>query len=404
MVSVMSASPLPPGFLRQHLIDPESCARCNSCAEACTREAIVHDHCTYAVDVERCDQRMDCLRGCSTGAIDNWRVVPADATYSVSDQLGWLELPAPLPLANGVEAAAISDATAQAGRRPHAPPSAATPVTHWFTLEAPGVATLVESRALTSPCDGAEVRHLVLRIEDYDGPLLEGQSIGVVPPGYDERGRTHHVRLYSVASARDAERPGTRVFAFNVKRVLQDHAGQRVRGVCSNYLCDLAAGSTVSITGPVGETFLMPDAADASLLMVCTGTGIAPMRGMIQRGQRVGVSSGRLALFYGGRTPADLPYRDELAALPPGLVATHLAYSRLADAPRCYVQDLLRVHADQVAHSILHDRCYVYVCGLQAMERGVHDALKDILRSAGADWDQLLPRLVAEGRFNVEVY
>jgi hypothetical protein len=39
-------------------------------------------------------------------------------------------------------------------------------------------------------------------------PLLEGQNIGILPPGLDAKGKPHHVRLYSVASPRDGERPG----------------------------------------------------------------------------------------------------------------------------------------------------------------------------------------------------
>ena len=46
---------------------------------------------------------------------------------------------------------------------------------------------------------------------DFGGlpfPVLEGQSIGIVPPGVDAAGRPHHARQYSVASPRNGERPG----------------------------------------------------------------------------------------------------------------------------------------------------------------------------------------------------
>ncbi len=139
--------------------------------------------------------------------------------------------------------------------------------------------------------------------------------------------------------------------------------------------------------------------------MICTGTGIAPMRGMIQRRQRLPrESGGPMALFYGGRTPAELPYHDELQGLPAGAVDMHLAFSRVPGQPRQYVQDLLRDQSAQVARLILRERCYVYLCGLTGMEQGVHDALCEVLRSAGADWEQLLPQLVSEGRYHVEVY
>lgn len=393
------------GYLRQHLIDPELCARCNSCEEACTRQAILHDHRCYAVDVEKCDQRMDCIKGCSTGAIDNWRVVRVDQAYSTEQQLEWMDLPPPLPFSNGVESEAVRDALAQAGRRSHAPPSAPRAAIGTYTMQHPGIATIVENRALTTPDDGAEVRHVVLDFGQSPSTILEGQSVGILPPGLDDLGRPHHIRLYSVASARDGELPGRPQVAFTVKRVLADHHGKAVRGVCSNYLCDLPVGSQVSVTGPVGDTFLMPDAPMTSLLMICTGTGIAPMRGMIQRRDRLPrYLGGPMALFYGGRTPTELPYHDELRALPVGLVDLHCAYSRVPGRPKRYVQELLREQADLVSRLILRERCYVYLCGLTGMERGVHDAFADILRSAGADWDQLQPQLVSEGRYHVEVY
>jgi benzoyl-CoA 2,3-epoxidase subunit A len=396
---------LPAGYLRQHLIDPELCARCNSCEEACTRQAILHDHRCYAVDVEKCDQRMDCIKGCSTAAIDNWRVVSIDGTYRIEQQLEWMELPLPLPLGADIESEAVRDAVEQAGRRSHPPPSAPRPVIGTYTLQKPGIATVLENRALTSPADGAEVRHVVLGFDAAPCTVLEGQSVGVIPPGFDEVGRPHHIRLYSVASARDGESAGRPHVAFTVKRVLADHHGRALRGVCSNYLCDRPVGSQVSVTGPVGESFLMPDAPSTSLLMICTGTGIAPMRGMIQRRERLPRHmGGPMALFYGGRTPADLPYHDELQSLPAGLVDPHLAFSRVPAQPRQYVQDLLREHSTLVSRLILRERCYVYLCGLTAMERGVHDALSEILRAAGADWDQLRPQLVSEGRYHVEVY
>jgi benzoyl-CoA 2,3-dioxygenase component A len=139
--------------------------------------------------------------------------------------------------------------------------------------------------------------------------------------------------------------------------------------------------------------------------MICTGTGIAPMRAMIQRRLRVAPGAGgSLTLIYGGRTPGELPYREELERLPRDFVDAHFAYSRVPRWPRQYVQDLLRQQSHAVASLILRDRCYVYLCGLVGMEQGVHDALADILRAAGADWDQLLPQLTAEGRYHVEVY
>ena len=81
-------------ILRQHLIDPEICIRCNTCEETCPVDAISHDARNYVVDAAKCNYCYDCISPCPTGAIDSWRNVRIDAAYPTADQLGWDSLPA----------------------------------------------------------------------------------------------------------------------------------------------------------------------------------------------------------------------------------------------------------------------------------------------------------------------
>ena len=104
-----------------------------------------------------------------------------------------------------------------------------------------------------------DTHHIVLDFGAMPFPVLEGQSIGIVPPGLDADGRPHLPRQYSVASPRNGERPGYNNVSLTVKRVLEDHQGRPVRGVASNYLCDLEVGDKVQVTGPFGTSFLMPN-------------------------------------------------------------------------------------------------------------------------------------------------
>jgi benzoyl-CoA 2,3-dioxygenase component A len=236
-------------------------------------------------------------------------------------------------------------------------------------------------------------------------PVLEGQSIGILAPGTDAAGKPHYVRLYSVASPRDGERPGYNNVSLTVKRVTLDHGGQPVRGVCSSYLCDLAKGDRVSVIGPYGESFLMPDDPSAHLLMVCTGTGSAPMRAMTERRRRNRApGQGQLALFFGARQPGELPYFGPLQKLPADFIDVNLAFSRLPGAPKCYVQDLIRTRGDDVARLLCDARTHVYVCGLKGMEAGVLDAFREVCATHGASWDALLPAMRDEGRLHIETY
>ena len=82
--------------IRQHLIDPEICIRCNTCEATCPVGAITHDLRNYVVDAAKCDLCMACIPPCPTGSIDSWRSVPRVTAYSVADQLDWDELPAAL--------------------------------------------------------------------------------------------------------------------------------------------------------------------------------------------------------------------------------------------------------------------------------------------------------------------
>ena len=56
------------------------------------------------------------------------------------------------------------------------------------------------------------------------------------------------------------------------------------KGVCSNYLCDADPGLELKLTGPAGKVMLMPEEKpETDIIMIATGTGIAPYRAFIRR-------------------------------------------------------------------------------------------------------------------------
>jgi benzoyl-CoA 2,3-epoxidase subunit A len=238
--------------------------------------------------------------------------------------------------------------------------------------------------------------------------VLEGQSIGVVPPGLDAKGRPHTARQYSVASPRNGERAGYNNLSLTIKRVLEDHQGQPVRGVASNFMCDLNVGDTVQVTGPFGASFLMPNHPKSHIVMICTGTGSAPMRAMTEWRRRQRNSGkfegGKLMLFFGARTQEELPYFGPLQSLPKDFIDTHFAFSRTPGQPKKYVQDALREQAASVAPMLADPNSYFYVCGLKSMEEGVVLALRDIATQAGLNWDTVATALKRDGRLHLETY
>ena len=239
-------------------------------------------------------------------------------------------------------------------------------------------------------------------------PVLEGQSIGIIPPGVDADGRPHFPRQYSVASPRNGERPGYNNVSLTVKRVLEDHEGRPVRGVASNYLCDLKVGDAVEATGPFGLSFLMPNHPKSAIVMICTGTGSAPMRAMTEWRRRLRksgkIEGGKLMLFFGARTKEELPYFGPLGNLPRDFIDINFAFSRTAGEPKRYVQDAMRERAADLAPLIADPDAYFYVCGLKAMEEGVVRALRDIAIEAGLDWETHGQALKRDGRLHLETY
>ena len=410
--------------IKQHLIDPEICIRCNTCEEACPVDAITHDSRNYVVDAEKCNFCMACISPCPTGSIDNWRTVLKIAAYTPAEQLTWDELPPEKALPeSGVASSASADVSAQPVAEPEAlsqansaisvvsgstvPPwSAAHPYVNLYGHKAPVTATVSGNFRVTELGTESDTHHIVLDFGGTPFPVLEGQSIGIIPPGVDAHGRAHHARQYSIASPRDGERPNYNNLSLTVKRVTEDYDGKPVRGVASNYVCDLQKGDKVQVIGPFGTSFLMPNHANTNLLMICTGTGSAPMRAMTERRRRrVGKNEGgKLMLFFGARSQKELPYFGPLMNLPKDFIDINFAFSRTPNQPKRYVQDLMRERAADIAALLKDANTYIYVCGLKGMETGVLEVLRDAAIAHGMDWQTLHADLKRDGRLHLETY
>jgi benzoyl-CoA 2,3-epoxidase subunit A len=416
--------------IKQHLIDPEVCIRCNTCESICPVGAITHDSRNYVVDVTKCDWCNDCISPCPTGSIDNYRTVLRVRAYSIEEQFAWDALPAELSAEELADAgAAVAVTLKQAAPQPAAdvtgeapfvasdfdspvPPwSAAHAYTNLYgprSAERFVIATVAGNVRVTEVGREYDTHHIVLTFGAMPFPVLEGQSIGIIPPGTDASGRPHHPRQYSIASARNGERPGYNNIALTVKRVMEDHQGNPVRGVASNYLCDLKVGDQVQVIGPFGSTFLMPNHPRSNIVMICTGTGSAPMRAMTEWRRRLRKSGkfegGKLMLFFGARTKEDLPYFGPLQNLPKDFIDINFAFSRTPGQPKRYVQDALRDRAADLAPLLSDPDSYFYVCGLKAMEDGVVLALRDIAVNAGMSWDAVADALRRDGRLHMETY
>ena len=230
-------------FIRQHLIDPEICIRCNTCEETCPVDAITHDARNYVVDPAKCNVCNECIAPCPTGAIDNWRQVPtgeavhARGAARVGHPARARRPSTRAPMRRTCRARAADHGCAGGAAR-----SDSRPAPRRRGRRRIRTSTCTRSRAgdrdghRQLPPDrrrrASDIRHIVLDFGAAAFPVLEGQTIGIVPPGSRcARPAAPRPRLYSVASPRDGERPGYNNLALTVKRVTEDHDGKPVRGV-----------------------------------------------------------------------------------------------------------------------------------------------------------------------------
>ncbi len=273
-------------------------------------------------------------------------------------------------------------------------------------------ATVLSNDRMTSEAAEAEVRELVLEVDDAAFDFRPGQSIGVVTPGPHELGHDEHFRLYSVADTVSKEAAGKPRITIAVRRVsyIDDYSGERFKGISSNYLCDRAVGDALTITGPYGIAFEVPEDHAANLILIGAGTGIAPFRAFIKHLYRdVGDWTGKVRLFYGARTGLELFYmnehRDDFALYYDE--DTFEAFSALSPRPN-WADPIawdycLEARSEEILDMLDDAKTHVFVAGLES----VRDELDEVFgRMVGSEerWQRRRAELVAGGRWTELLY
>ena len=109
-------------------------------------------------------------------------------------------------------------------------------------------------------------------------------------------------------------------------------------------------------------------------------------------------------MFFGARTPEELPYFGPLQKVPNSVLEQRLVFSRQPGQKREYVQDRLRTEGERMAALLRRDTTHIYICGLRGLEQGVEDAFATIGRQYGIDWPALRATMREQGRYHVETY
>jgi ferredoxin--NADP+ reductase len=321
-------------------------------------------------------------------------------------------------------AGAASEST-QAPSTPAAPQPAAPPaVSHsevpvnLYKPKDPFIGTVIENYSLLEEGAIGRVNHITFDLAGGNLHYVEGQSIGIIPDGQDASGKPHKLRLYSIASTRHGDDMADHTVSLCVRQLEYEKDGETIYGVCSTFLCDIDPGAKVKITGPVGKEMLLPPDEEANVIMLATGTGIAPMRAYLRRmfdpEERAKNPDyqfrGKAWLFMGAPKTPNLLYEADLnryeAEFPENFRYTK-AISREqqnAKGGRMYIQDRVLEHADEIFALIEDPRTHVYMCGLRGMEPGIDEAMTVAATAKGLDWSTLRPQLKKAERWHVETY
>ena len=272
-------------------------------------------------------------------------------------------------------------------------------------------AQLLESRRIT-PEKAVEVRHLTLRVADPAFQFVEGQSIGVVVPGPHPFGNPYHLRRYSIANARPRPEDETIALDILVRRCfyIDEISGERYPGIASNFLCDARPGQDITLSGPYRSPFQMPQDKTANLVMIGTGTGVAPFRAFAQLiYERRGGWDGQVRLFYGGRTGLDLAYaNDEETNLADYYdQASFKAFKSLASNSLMSSSDALqrglRENLDEVWDLLQTPKTHVFLAGLGKIAQVLDKVMSERAGSAEA-WQSLKQGMIQGGRWSELIY
>jgi NAD(P)H-flavin reductase len=153
--------------------------------------------------------------------------------------------------------------------------------------DALGYTATVRHKKLLGP------HHCIITLQcEHTDTWLAGQYVNLRhPDGF--------VRSYSIASASASED-------------VELHVMRMQNGSMSNWLHDaLKAGDSIEIQGPHGECIYLGEEPDSSLLMIGTGTGLAPLLGVARDAINAN-HAGDIHLYHGSREPGGLYLHDTL--------------------------------------------------------------------------------------------
>lgn len=197
-------------------------------------------------------------------------------------------------------------------------------------------------------------------------------------------------RQYSISSSMLDKQIGSRATATITYDVHETEAwsgqGRTFHGVASSHLADLKPGHDVRCTvRSTNTSFHLPKDFTTPIIMVCSGTGLAPMRGFIQERAAIqkarDVKLGPALLYFGCRDiEKDYIYKDELQEWEKqGVVSLRPCFSKNGgDNAFKYTSDRIWAEREE-CHELFNNGGKVFICGSASkIARSTADTFKKI--------------------------
>lgn len=359
--------------------------------------------------------------------------LPAGATYRAGDHLGVLPRNSQAQIRRvmrrfGLDMGTYVTITANSGTHTHLPVDEPSPLLGVLgsCVELQATATRADIEVLAEHTDDPEhqaaLRALTADDEKYRTQvrepnlsvldLLDRYPACAVPfPVFLDLLPALAPRYYSISSSPLASPHAVCVTEGVLAEPARSGSG-RFEGVCSSYLAQMDAGSTVFVFTREPTIPFRPADPAVPMIMVGAGTGFAPFRGFLQeRAAQAagGATTAPSLLFFGCRTEQDRLYTDELADFETTAnVTTYTAFSREPGRERRYAQHEMLAHADEI-WSLLESGAVVYVCGnARTLAPGVRAALTQIAADkkglGGAEADGWLTGLRRQNRYLEDIW
>lgn len=236
-------------------------------------------------------------------------------------------------------------------------------------------------------------------ITDYPSNLSSEQLISLLRPLTP--------RLYSISSSQSEIHDEIHITVGVVKTLI---SGRVYLGGASGYLSQsLQSDDIIKIFIETNNNFRLPIDPNTPIIMISSGTGIAPFRAFMQQRENDG-SKGKNWIFFGNpHFTEDFLYQLEWQKyIKQGLITNmHLAWSR-DEEHKVYVQDRMRENGKEI-WSWIQEGAQIYVCGSASkMAKDVEKALLDIISENGRlnfeDSCEFLNNLRLNKRYKRDVY